>query len=234
MKSFIFYIVLLKTYCECANILAYIPTASYSHQIPFQPLWRELSLRGHKLTVLTTNPINDPSLTNLTEIDLSFTYDIYAKHNFSKIWNKGIRETGRILNEIFNEQFEAHFSYEPVKKLINDKNSKFDLFIVEAQLMMGLGFAWRFQCPFIGVSSLDAAVQFHESMGNIVHPLTNPDNNLKIEDASNLTFFERLKSAIYYIMYRLSFLRNHIRIGNEIVRKHFGENVPTLREIQKI
>lgn len=48
---------------------------SISHQVIFQPIWKELSLRGHKVTVITPNPLKDPTLTNLTEIDISYMYE---------------------------------------------------------------------------------------------------------------------------------------------------------------
>jgi len=65
-------------YCDGARILGIVPTPSYSHQVLYWPLWKELSLKGHQLTVLTTDPMNDPSLKNLTEIDLHFTYNLWS------------------------------------------------------------------------------------------------------------------------------------------------------------
>lgn len=61
--------------CESANILGVIPTPSYSHHVSFQPVWRELSVRGHNVTIITANPMNDHELTNLTEIDISNIYE---------------------------------------------------------------------------------------------------------------------------------------------------------------
>lgn len=58
-----------------AKILGVFTIPSVSHQVMFQPIWKELSLRGHEVTVVTPNPLNDPTLTNLTEIDISFVYD---------------------------------------------------------------------------------------------------------------------------------------------------------------
>lgn len=73
---FISFLVIISS-GESARVLSVIPIPSYSHQVVFQPLWRELSLRGHQVTTLTTHPINDPSLINLTEIDLGFSYDVW-------------------------------------------------------------------------------------------------------------------------------------------------------------
>lgn len=67
---------LLFWYCESANILGVVLHTSYSHQIPFRPIWRELAARGHNVTVLTTDPMNE-NLANLREIDLSSAYDAW-------------------------------------------------------------------------------------------------------------------------------------------------------------
>lgn len=232
MKIFIFTLILIKTCCECANILAYIPTASYSHQIPFHQLWRELSQRGHKLTVLTTDPINDASLTNLTEIDLGFTYELYAKNNFSQLWSKSMIEKGRVMGELFEEQFVQQFAYEPVQKLIHDKSAKFDLFIMEAQHAPPNVFAWRFQCPFIGVASLDSGMQFHSAAGNMIHPLVTPDRNIPVQNSEDMTFFERVRSSTFYFLYRLLYLNKHYASTDKLIKKHFGPDVPPVEEIQ--
>lgn len=71
----VFCVVTVLQLCEGAKILGIIPTPSYSHQLAFQPIWRELSLRGHNVTVITANPLNDPKLINLTEINISTVYD---------------------------------------------------------------------------------------------------------------------------------------------------------------
>ena len=73
-------------FAYCARILGVVPIPSYSHQIVYRPIWRELSLRGHQVVVMTTDPMKDPALTNLTEIDWHFAYGLYnIKHNFTDI-----------------------------------------------------------------------------------------------------------------------------------------------------
>lgn len=63
-----------------ADILAIIPTASFAHQVPFRPLWRELAKRGHNITLVTSDPMNDPSLKGVKEIDIGYGYQIMEKH----------------------------------------------------------------------------------------------------------------------------------------------------------
>lgn len=63
-----------------ADILAIIPSASFSHQTPFRPLWRALAKRGHNITLVTADPMRDPTLKNLKEIDMSYAYEILMKY----------------------------------------------------------------------------------------------------------------------------------------------------------
>jgi len=65
---------IITSFLEAARILAIIPTPSYSHQVSYQSLWTALSRRRHKLVVLTTDPVNDPNITNLAEIDFYYNY----------------------------------------------------------------------------------------------------------------------------------------------------------------
>lgn len=214
---------------ECARILGVIPIASYSHQIPFQPFWRELSLRGHQVTVMTTNPINDPTLANLTEIDLSFTYEIYRKHNFTEFVSddgKSFMEMAELLKSMLNEAGDFQFRHPQVRNLIRDEDARFDVVIAEAQLPGMMAFSWRFDCPMIGITSLDSGMQYHLAMGNPAHPMLNPDINLPVEDPEDMTFKERLYSFIFYVGYsRLLYGRVYPELHVKL-KTIFGDDVP--------
>ncbi|KAJ8959692.1 hypothetical protein NQ318_021883 [Aromia moschata] len=93
------YVTIFVPISYCANILGIMPTPSYSHQIVYTPLWKELSLRGHNVTVITTNPVRDPKLVNLTEIDIHFVYTYFA--NISKIGENTL--TMWNIHEVFTE-----------------------------------------------------------------------------------------------------------------------------------
>lgn len=190
---------------NCANILGIITTPSYSHQAPFQPLWRELALRGHQVTVITTDPQKNASIKNLKEIDISHTYEIYEQYNVFHVHcgsNTSILHIGKLIAKVFQETQEYQLSLPEVQHLINDQSVQFDLVMAEAQSPIMLSFAWRFKCPLIALSSMDAPMTFHDSVGNVVHPVANPDMNLDIVDPENMGFLDRLKSFFYNVLYR--------------------------------
>ncbi|KAJ8878993.1 hypothetical protein PR048_019599 [Dryococelus australis] len=76
-------IILVTRVAGGARILGVSPVTSVSHQIVYRAVTTELAKRGHELVVITTDPVNDPTLANYTEIDISFLYDFYRKnYNF--------------------------------------------------------------------------------------------------------------------------------------------------------
>jgi glucuronosyltransferase len=71
--KFLFFAVLLLLYvghCMSANILAFLPTFARSHYGGFQPLLKELALRGHNVTVLSHFALKNPP-PNYHHIDVS-------------------------------------------------------------------------------------------------------------------------------------------------------------------
>ncbi|KAL3288283.1 hypothetical protein HHI36_002731 [Cryptolaemus montrouzieri] len=83
MLIFTLLFTLLYSEVNSARILGWFVCPSISHQSVFQPIWRELSLRGHEVTVITSDPLNDPTLKNLTEIDVKFSYKLWKEIDIS-------------------------------------------------------------------------------------------------------------------------------------------------------
>jgi len=141
---------------ETARILAIIPIPSYSHQIPFRPIWITLSQRGHEVVVITTDPINDPSLTNLTEINLKSNYELKKTLNFTKMgdsWINVEREQMWPLSKIVVENVYKH--PEVRKMYVAASNQKFDVVIAETIKTPGLyALAHRFNAPLIGKNNV--------------------------------------------------------------------------------
>jgi len=74
MKLLFFSVLLLLyvNHCLSANILAFLPTFAKSHYGAFQPLLKELAVRGHNITVLSHFALkNAPP--NYHHIDVSIT-----------------------------------------------------------------------------------------------------------------------------------------------------------------
>lgn len=221
-------------FVNSSRILAIVPTPSYSHQISFSPIWKSLLSRGHEITLLTTNPLKDPVLTNLTEIDLSSAYYIWnIKHNASLVIESAQKNiflasyNFRLLN---NDILEEELSNSEVEKLISTpKNYNFDLVITEIVYPPMYAFAELYNCPLVGISSMDTLTTIYNAMGNFIHPIVHPDLLLPFVPPLNL--YERLFSTLY-ITYGKFYVKTIIVPENTaIVRKHFGPHFPDVGKL---
>ncbi|KAJ8959679.1 hypothetical protein NQ318_021870 [Aromia moschata] len=204
-SKYVMFVVIFVPISDCANILGIMPTPSYSHQIVYTPLWKELSLRGHNVTVITTNPMNDPKLVNLTEIDISFVYSYFANisregENTLTMWNilEDLSEIGLIISE-------AVLSSPSVRELINNEKS-FDVVLVESIFAGFLNFAKIYNCPAILISSFDVAAPLHRAVGNPSYTSLYPELNAPF--LAPLNFKERIINTVYswYISYCISYV----------------------------
>lgn len=212
-------VVLTLRVCYCANILAIVPMPSYSHQIAFTSLWKELSLRGHKVTVLTTDPQNDPKLTNLTEIDAKWSYRYF--NSVSKFVEKSVTmwNTFDIFVDIMTGVADGQLSHDSVRRLMQGEEN-FDVLLVEGFFPEFLAFAEIYNCPKILIMSLDPPKFIHRSVGNPTHPVLNPE--FLTPYYGNLNFRERVMSTIFDVYFALYTAGNFFSQHQIVLNKHFN------------
>lgn len=136
------------------RLLIITPAPSYSHQIVFRALCLALHKRGHEIVVLTPNILNDPTLTNYTEIDFGFEYEKIDDTDLSQTrWNLtqlgGLKTRLLRLGHDIAEDVLSHPDL--VKYYMKGSDTKFDAVIAEmimtpATYML----AHRFNVPLIG------------------------------------------------------------------------------------
>ncbi|KAB0790152.1 hypothetical protein PPYR_15524 [Photinus pyralis] len=216
-----------------AKILGVFFVPSISHQVVFQPIWKELSLRGHEVTVLTPNPLNDRSLTNLTEIDLSFAYEIIRSGNLQGTLQKDIpiKTIVQYAFKLFGEIVKAELEHPEVQALIRDQSKSFDLAIVEYLHPTFTALSARFKCPWVGITSLGALLPAHDNIGNPSHPVLNPD--ILLPFTGGLGLYERLVSVYYSVWFRYFYYYHIVPDQDQVVKKYIGEDLPYLGDIEK-
>lgn len=84
-------------FVKSARILGFFTVPSISHQQSFQSICKALALKGHEVTFITTDSLNDRSIGNLTEIDISQLYDILKTIDFRSSLSRGSDMSTRIL-----------------------------------------------------------------------------------------------------------------------------------------
>lgn len=217
---------------ECARILAIAPLPSYSHQVAFRPIWKQLSLRGHNVTVVTTDPINNPSLTNLTEINIhDVMYDIWRSSGIIRLMQQKESQMNpfalvEIYLQLFTNLTDALMEQKEVQKLLEDDVS-FDLVMTEPLISVGLGFADRYKSKLILVMSLEAPAFLHAAVGNPTHPV------LYVEAAFPFipnTYLKRIIVVVHWL-FQTSFRSKYSEFNTNLLRKHFGEGASSMSEM---
>lgn len=221
-------IFLISAYIKCsisAKILGIVPTPSYSHQVVFRPIWAELSLRGHEVVVITTDPMKNSSLTNLTEIDLHSAYDIWIKHDLVNYMALNQQNLFKVVDRLITTMSDiAHsqMNHPKVQELLLVGNNTFDIVMAEIMFPTMCAFSKLYNCPCIGISSMELSGFFHNPFGNSAHPALYPEPIVPFN--GKLTFLERLGSSIIYL-FSLPLNSAYIKPQDEFLKEYFGQNI---------
>nr|CAI5845676.1 unnamed protein product [Callosobruchus analis] len=151
-------------------------------------------VRGHHVTLLTTDPMGNRSLTNLTEYNFHEVYKHKEELPISldtvslpvlihAAWKLG----GNVLATFFES--------EVVQDLLkNNSTKKYDLVVVEAIFPEFIIFGEVYRCPTILIVI---------AMGNSIHPVVYSEQYYACQGTLNVTFLERFGSTLHYAFINL-------------------------------
>ncbi|XP_049772895.1 UDP-glucosyltransferase 2-like [Schistocerca cancellata] len=217
---------------EGARVLAVMPTPSISHQTPIQAIAMALVARGHHVTLLTTDPMQDPP-ENLTQIDLSFTY---------KYWM--LFDEDKHLEEISPPEFvvafmdlmanltEHQLQSPQVQELIQS-GQQFDLFVLEASMFQAYFGLYHVvgSPPLVGFVSLGMLPSGFAAMGNPDIPSFSP--SLAADFPDHMNFIQRLANTLGNVIYGYLFEDRVLAPQEQILRKYFGDAPPPVAETER-
>nr|QBQ34577.1 UDP-glycosyltransferase UGT381B1 [Diaphorina citri] len=219
---------------ESANVLIICPTPSYSHQVPFIAIGKELVRRGHTVTMIGTDPLKEPPV-NYTDIDLSFSYKYFkpqlqkgevlpdAVDNQRRLTGyEFIVNIGRITiayteDQLKSQQMQQFFKY------IDENHVKFDLIIYEGLLHTAyLGFLPKLGYPpLIVMQTINPTCLFglhSESM--ICNPSYLPE--IMSGYTQSMTLMERMNN-LFMQLYSKFYIRSRLmKKQDEIMERYFG------------
>ncbi|RZF37836.1 hypothetical protein LSTR_LSTR011828 [Laodelphax striatellus] len=240
-----------------ARIFALFPTPSYSHQQPMLALSKALAARGHNLTVITTNPNKYP-IENHQEIDVGHFYGQWKirqkEIGFSMQARRNAYEWLSQCSSGVNHFCELVLGSNEVQQLIGysgsketdkkphtvpeiglrrskNNNSDYDLILYEPLYPCTLGFVHLFNNPpVIAVISMPSHPYTDFMLGNTINPSYMPLHISPLND--NLNLFQRLWNTYLYLY--LLYLQFFYVNDNQslIMRKYFGEQTPSIEELQ--
>lgn len=225
----VYYLISIANFTYGARILSLIPMPAYSHQHFLHPVWRALSLRGHNVTVLTTEPIQAPELSNLTHIDVRYAYK-YMQQLYDTVQDVNMFGAIPLFNSMCNSISDAELSHPKIRQLI-ETEEQFDLVIIESGFPELLAFGEISKCPTVMISTMEPPSLMHIAMGNPAHPALNPEYVLPF--FGRLSFIERTISALFQGF--INYYRENVAYAKkqDIVTKHFGESMPSVMHMLK-
>lgn len=240
MRTYIqvFLLALLATAIQLSNsarILALFPSPLKSHFIVFEALLMELANRGHTLTVVTSHPKENVP-TNYHQIDTSsclhipeelFTVEIL--HSFSENSNALLES----LIDVTIDIFEQILMCDPMQKLLHTTDS-YDLLITEAFISdVLLGYAHKFQTPFILFSTLPLTPWGSEVVGNPSNPSYIPFTFNCDPFGKSPSLYARLYNTVLYLKSWYHSTWKWTPRINEQAKTYFGKEIPPVMEIAK-
>ncbi|KAK9892174.1 hypothetical protein WA026_018376 [Henosepilachna vigintioctopunctata] len=233
MESKYSILILFFSAVNSAKILGWFTCPSISHQGVFQPIWKELSLRGHEVTVITSDPLKVPILNNLTEIDMKFTYALWKDIDISNMRREVMSsfEIQYNFQRVHERALEMAFKVKEIQEVMRKPKHYFDLILVESHHPIIYGLQHKFGAPLISISSLGNYNFLHFLSGNSIHPYLYKDF---VSDLfGELTMWEKFDS-IYLVVG--SYILNKFIIyphADKIARSYFGDDMPYIEEMVK-
>lgn len=179
------------------------------------------------MTVITTKPVKDASLSNLTEIDLGFSYEfVYKTHDVNRVLatEKNLLKLLYYLNTVGDALILKQLEHPQVQNLVKGEQ-KFDLVICEFAFPVWYTLSSRFNCPLIGITSLDVPIYIQDKMGNPTNLRLYPDYNLPF--GNELSVVESIISVVYTNLVRLIDVGVYYR-HSYLAKKYLGVSTPDI------
>ncbi|XP_053674610.1 uncharacterized protein LOC128724914 [Anopheles nili] len=184
------------TQVEPAKILSIFPTMSKSHWILGSTLMKELAQDGHEVTVISPFQLKNAPKTyhHVNVVYNSKMFDNIMDEVFEKIEESLVEkmlELGHFVNEIANTTLSS-----PDVQALLRSDATFDLLVLEIFLDdVFLGFADRFNCPVVGMSTFGVSSWVNSLTGSpqplsyVPHPMTS--------FTDKMNFWQRLGNVLF-------------------------------------
>ena len=196
LRSFFIGVLLqcLLRYSSGARILGVFPHVARSHFMMSEVFMKGLASRGHEVVVISHFPQKNP-IPNYTDISLVGSMpNVVSSVPLDDIATGLVYTTLKFIFELAVTGCEKTLSHPPVLKLINSEE-KFDLVVTELfNTDCYVGFAHKFQVPFISISTTTYLPWGHERFANPENP--SYIGNILLGYSDRMSFVERLLNTL--------------------------------------
>ncbi|XP_075223254.1 UDP-glycosyltransferase UGT5-like [Lycorma delicatula] len=220
--------------CNTAKILAVTPMGSKSHHHFMQPIFKELALRGHQITLYTSVLIGC-NVSNIKEIKLD---DPLANAATGKLTFNILREAGEI--PYFKPPVMWYYGllivdqtlqYREIQNLIHS-NEKYDLILLEANFGQEafLAFSHKFRAPVISLHTFSTYFYTDEFIGNPHAISYRPATELPYTE--KMSFLQRCHNTLRAVINIFGTYLYYLPEQERLMRKYFNytdvEEIPPL------
>ncbi|XP_013139604.1 PREDICTED: putative UDP-glucuronosyltransferase ugt-47 [Papilio polytes] len=133
-----------------------------------------------------------------------------------------------LLSQLFAKAFKAQLENEEFNAVLKLPEDHFDLLLIEACATATLGLSHIFKAPVIQISSLGALLSNFESLGIPMHLFLFPSTVRR--RTLNLSLTEKLETLVEIAVSKYV-SRTTRNLENDILRKKFGNDIPSLDEL---
>lgn len=214
------------------KILGLFPHAGKSHFDAFEPLLKKLASQGHDLTVVSHFP-QRTQLPRYKDIDISIKNEVYVEFiPLPGIPNNRLKYYMSILmlNAMAKESCSL-LNTEKIRALAKSKE-KFDLILIEMfNTDCFLGFAHKFQVPFIGLSSCTIMPWSDLRFATPFNPAYIPMQFSQFAD--DLGFWERLENTGMFLWANLYYYFVMGGVSRSAAVDFFGGDLPDLEDVAR-
>jgi len=216
----------------CTRFLIILPTKVKSHFIMLEPYLKALVSRGHELVVVSHFPQKE-AVAHYTDIVLEDS--LMTPSSVTGVSIEDVLSTKNpTVNVIRLAKYGVHtcktvLSHPSVKKLIRS-DEEFDVVVNEVfHTDCFLPFAYKFKAISIGVSSSALMPWANDRFGNPDNPSYIP--NIFTSYSDHMNFIERIENAITSVLYKMIYCFFSDSPSQQLVREHFGQDIPDLAEL---
>ncbi|PSN34576.1 hypothetical protein C0J52_18324 [Blattella germanica] len=181
---------------------------------------------------LLLDVIFETPIQNYTDIDISFSYgEFHSAFDFTSMEQISVYELASLSIPKMAKLTEDQLSSPQIQEFIRStNNSKFDLVFLEVHINQAFfGLVHKLGSPpLIGILSMGNLWAVPDFFGSSTNPSFITDCLLPY--SSHMRFFERLQNTIFWLWIRYQLYGHVFPTHEKIMRKHFGEETPSIHE----
>ncbi|XP_067012383.2 UDP-glucosyltransferase 2 isoform X3 [Anabrus simplex] len=229
----VFFLMFVGGAIDCARILALFPIPAKSHMISYGALMQELARRGHQVTVVSGFPVKPP-MANYTDITVhSSLPEEDTPSMFQMHEEKSARNLFTMIFDMGLVLCERELKHPNIQKFIEDKESQFDLVILEVFLSECFyGFVHKYKAPLIHISSNTIGVWMGDGVGNPHTSSYIPEVILGLKP--EMSFLQRFSNFGVTLFSYLSREFYFLPKQQELLKKYFKDpSIPPIQEMEK-